>query len=51
MDEQYTLWRILMIPEVNKYYLTVPKKFRDKLNDWDKQEKLIKKKYMIQPIK
>ena len=42
MEEQYTLWRILMIPEVNKYYLTVPKKFRDKLNDWEKQEKYYK---------
>ena len=43
MDEQYTLWKILMIPEVNKYYLTVPKKFRDKLKDWDKQEEYYKK--------
>ena len=28
-----------MIPEVNKYYLTVPVKFREKLNDWNIQEK------------
>ncbi|MCX4364272.1 MAG: GNAT family N-acetyltransferase [Bacilli bacterium] len=27
-----------MIPEVNKYYLTVPSKFREKLLDWNKQE-------------
>ena len=28
-----------MIPSVNKYYLTVPIKFREKLKDWNKQEK------------
>ena len=38
MEEQYYLWSVLMIPEVNRYYLTVPKKFREKLKDWDKQE-------------
>lgn len=38
MDEQHYLWSVLMIPEVNRYYLTVPKKFRDKLKDWDKQK-------------
>lgn len=39
MDEQKRLWEILMIPEVNRYFLTVPIKFRDKLNDWSRQEK------------
>lgn len=39
MDEQKKLWKILMIPEVNRYFLTVPAKFRDKLKDWDRQEK------------
>ncbi len=38
MEEQELLWKILMTPEVNKYYLTVPKKFKDKLLDWDKQK-------------
>lgn len=38
MNEQKRLWDILMIPEVNKYFLTVPTKFRDKLKVWDKQE-------------
>ena len=33
MREQKRLWEILMIPEVNKYFLTVPVKFRDKLKD------------------
>lgn len=38
MNEQKRLWEILMIPEVNKYFLTVPPKFREKLKDWDKQK-------------
>ncbi len=38
MQEQKRLWEILMTPEVNKYYLTVPAKFREKLLDWNKQE-------------
>jgi len=37
-DEQKRFWEILMIPEVNRYYLTVPVKFRDKLKDWNKQK-------------
>lgn len=39
MTEQKRLWEILMIPEVNKYYLTVPIGLREKLNNWDKQKK------------
>ena len=31
-----------MIPEVNRYYLTVPKKFAEKLKDWSKQEEYYK---------
>lgn len=42
MNEQKYLWSILMVPEVNKYYLTVPKKFRDKMKDWSKQEEYYK---------
>lgn len=38
MNEQKRLWEILMIPEVNKYYLTVSSKFRERLKDWDKQK-------------
>ena len=38
MDEQYYLWKVLMIPEVNKYFLTVPQKFREKLKDWNIQK-------------
>lgn len=38
MKEQKYLWSILMLPEVNKYYLTVPKKYSEKLKDWSKQE-------------
>ena len=38
MKEQKRLWEILMIPEVNKYFLTVPVKFREKLEDWNKQK-------------
>ena len=37
MDEQYYLWKVLMIPEVNKYFLTVPQRFREKLLDWNLQ--------------
>ena len=42
MQEQKRLWEILMMPEVNKYFLTVPAKFREKLLDWNKQEKYYK---------
>ena len=31
-----------MNPDVNRYYLTVPKKFAEKLKDWDKQEEYYK---------
>ena len=43
MEEQYYLWKVLMIPEVNKYFLTVPQKFRKKLLDWDLQKNIMKK--------
>ena len=43
MQEQKYLWELLMIPEVNKYYLTVSVKLREKLKDWTKQEEY----YMI----
>ena len=43
MNEQKRLWEILMIPEVNKYYLNVSTKLREKLLDWDIQEKFYKK--------
>ena len=42
MDEQKYLWSVLMNPDVNRYYLTVPKKFAEKLKDWDKQEEYYK---------
>ena len=42
MQEQKRLWKILMMPEVNKYYLTVPLKLREKLLDWNKQEEYYK---------
>lgn len=38
MEEQKYLWRVLMMPEVNKYYLVVPQFLREKLKDWSKQE-------------
>lgn len=34
MDEQKYLWDLLMIPEVNRYFLSVPRKFREKIKDW-----------------
>lgn len=43
MEEQKRLWEILMLKEVNKYFLTVPSKFKDKLLDWEKQEEYYKK--------
>lgn len=46
MKEQKYLWSILMIPEVNKYYLTVPSFLREKLMDWSLQEK-----YYIEEVK
>ena len=44
MKEQKRLWEILMLDDVNKYYLTVPIKFRNKLTDWNLQEKYYKTK-------
>ena len=38
MEEQHYLWSVLMNPDVNRYYLTVPKKYAEKLKDWNKQE-------------
>ena len=38
MKEQKRLWEILIIPEVNKYYLAVPSKFQEKIMSWVKQE-------------
>ena len=43
MDEQHYLWRVLMMPDVNKYYLTVPKKFAEKLKDWNIQKEYYEK--------
>jgi len=43
MEEQHYLWSVLMQPDVNRYYLTVPKKFSEKLKDWNKQEEYYKK--------
>ncbi len=42
MNEQKRLWEILMMPEVNKYFLTVPSKYRNNLLDWNKQEEYYK---------
>lgn len=42
MAEQRKLWEILMMPEVNRYFLTVPVKFREKIKDWSKQEEYYK---------
>lgn len=42
MAEQKYLWSVLMLPEVNRYYLTVPKKHAQNLLDWNKQEKYYK---------
>jgi len=39
MKEQQYLWSVLMQSDVNRYYLTVSKKYADKLKDWSKQEK------------
>ena len=39
MEEQYYLWSVLMNPDVNRYYLNVPKKYAEKLKDWNTQEK------------
>lgn len=44
MKEQKRLWEILMIPDVNRYYLGIDKKFRDNLLSWDKQESFYKEK-------
>ncbi len=46
LNEQKRFWEILMIPTVNRYYLNVPIKFREKLKDWDKQEKFYQEEMM-----
>ncbi len=50
MEEQKILWEILMIPEVNKYYLDINKKFKDRILNWDTQKNFTKKKLNIQKI-
>ena len=44
MKEQKKLWEILMNPEVNKYYLTIDKKYRENLKNGKNKKKFIKKK-------
>ena len=39
INEQKYLWGLIMKPEINKYYLTIPKRYKDKLSDWSIQEK------------
>ena len=39
MSEQKKLWEILMISNVNRYFLTIAPKFKENLKKWDKQEK------------
>ena len=46
MKEQYYLWQLIMNSEINKYYLTVPRKFREKLKIWETQEQ-----YYIEEMK
>ena len=44
MNEQKRLWEILMIPKVNKYYLAVPSKHKEKIISWEKQEPFYQEK-------
>ena len=44
MKEQKRLWEILILPEVNKYYLVIPKKRKEKFLDWNIQEEFYNKK-------
>lgn len=44
MNEQKRLWEILMMPCVNDVYLTTNPKYREKLKDWNIQEKFYKSK-------
>ena len=46
MEEQKRLWEILMIPEVNKWYLTSGKKYANdpKHWTWETQEKFYRSK-------
>lgn len=43
MQEQKRSWEILMLENVRKYYLVIPKKFKDNLFDWEKQKKFYEK--------
>ena len=42
MEEQKHLWEILMIPDVNRFYLDVPAS-RDNLKNWEIQKEFYKK--------
>ena len=44
MKEQKRLQEILTIPEVNRYYLVIPKKRKEKFLDWNIQEEFYNKK-------
>ena len=48
MYEQKRLWEILMMPDVNKWYLTGNKEYANDLNhwSWDMQEKFYKSKVL-----
>lgn len=44
MNEQKYLWSLLMNEDINRYFLTAPKKIGEKLKDWDIQEKFYEEK-------
>ena len=44
MVEQRYLWTLLMKEKINKYFLTTPQKFGEKLKDWNIQEKFYEEK-------
>lgn len=37
-EEQKRLWEILMIPEVNQTFMTIPKKYGERMKSWIIQE-------------
>lgn len=44
MKEQKKLYDILMIPEVNKYYLSINKKYKNNLLSWENQKQFYENK-------
>ena len=44
IEEQKRLYEIMLNPEINKYYLTINKRFKEEFLSWDKQQRYYENK-------